>query len=95
MSYDCKITSKGQITLPVELRAQFNLKDGDRVEFFVDQAGRIIMRPRNVSATQVFEHFGGEVMIADVASDDDAIAAAVMERDTNSRSKRRTRKAAA
>jgi antitoxin PrlF len=95
MSYDCKITSKGQITLPAELRDRFDLNDGDKVEFYVDHAGRIIMRPRNAPATRVFEHFKGEVMVADTASDDDAIQSAVVDRDRRSQTKSRGRKSAA
>jgi AbrB family looped-hinge helix DNA binding protein len=38
------ISSKGQITLPLEVRRRLGLKKGDRVEFIVDQ-GRTIIRP--------------------------------------------------
>lgn len=31
------VTSKGQITLPKDLRDKLNLSVGDRVEFFIDQ----------------------------------------------------------
>lgn len=35
------ITSKGQVTLPVAIRRRLNLRDHDRVEFVVDDQGRI------------------------------------------------------
>ena len=33
MALDAKVTSKGQITLPAELRRELGLKPGDRVNF--------------------------------------------------------------
>lgn len=33
MNISAKITSKGQITLPVEMRRELGLKPGDRVDF--------------------------------------------------------------
>jgi antitoxin PrlF len=35
-----KITSKGQVTIPVEVRKALKLQDGDTVTFEVDEAGR-------------------------------------------------------
>jgi AbrB family looped-hinge helix DNA binding protein len=44
MSY-ATITSKGQTTIPKEIREQFNLQPGDRILFFVNEAGRIEIQP--------------------------------------------------
>ena len=38
------ISSKGQITIPQEIRQRLGLKEGDRVEFVIDK-GRTIIRP--------------------------------------------------
>jgi antitoxin PrlF len=48
MSYkvDATLTSKGQITLPAELRRLWNLKAGDQVTFEYENAGRALMRKR-------------------------------------------------
>jgi len=37
-----KLTSKGQLTIPVELRTLLNIKEGDRLAFFLDENERII-----------------------------------------------------
>lgn len=37
------LTSKGQITLPKEVREQLGLKSGDRVEIYVDHDGRAVI----------------------------------------------------
>ncbi len=41
------VTSKGQITIPKEIRDQMGLKPGDRVDFIKDRAGRILLKPIN------------------------------------------------
>ena len=38
-----KITSKGQITIPKELRDAFDLEPGDTVHFTVREGGEIVM----------------------------------------------------
>lgn len=37
-----KITTRGQITIPVEIRRRLGVKDGDKV-IFIEENGRIIM----------------------------------------------------
>jgi antitoxin PrlF len=38
------ISSKGQVTVPIEVRHRLGLKEGDRVEFAFEE-GRTILRP--------------------------------------------------
>lgn len=51
------ISSKGQITLPIEIRKRLGLKTGDRVEFVVDDK-RTILRPAR-SPENPFEKYVG------------------------------------
>lgn len=44
-----KITSKGQITIPIAIRKQLGVKDGDKV-LFLQEEGRIIMMNASVNA---------------------------------------------
>lgn len=37
-----KLTSKGQLTIPVELRTLLNINEGDRLAFILDENERII-----------------------------------------------------
>jgi len=39
------VTSKGQITIPKAIRERFRLAEGDVLEFLVDEAGQILLRP--------------------------------------------------
>lgn len=42
-----KMTSKGQITVPKDVRLRLNLKAGDRVLFVVENDGAVRMRAAN------------------------------------------------
>jgi AbrB family looped-hinge helix DNA binding protein len=46
MSYKARstLTSKGQITLPAELRRRWNLQPGDCVDFCLENDGRVVLR---------------------------------------------------
>jgi AbrB family looped-hinge helix DNA binding protein len=46
MSYKSRstLTSKGQITLPVELRRRWDLKPGDCIDFCLEDDGRVVLR---------------------------------------------------
>jgi len=48
------ITSKGQITLPREVREYLHLSEGDRVEFLIDPADGIRLRPMTGSVKDLF-----------------------------------------
>lgn len=46
------LTSKGQLTLPKDVRDDLGLREGDRIEF--DKVGgRYVLRPRNRSALEL------------------------------------------
>jgi antitoxin PrlF len=42
---EAKVTSKGQITLPKEIRTKLGLKQGDRVRFVIEDDGRVRLLP--------------------------------------------------
>jgi antitoxin PrlF len=41
------VTSKGRITIPKEIRERLRLRPGNRVEFQIDAAGQVILKPQN------------------------------------------------
>ena len=41
------ITSKGQITIPKEVRDRLNLAAGSQVDFVFDESGNVMMKPLN------------------------------------------------
>ena len=51
------ISSKGQITVPVEVRHRLGLREGDRVEFVFDE-GRTILRPMRTDVNPFAAYVG-------------------------------------
>ena len=47
------ITSKGQATIPGEIRRHLKLKAGDRLEFLVEPDGRVILVPATVDVADL------------------------------------------
>jgi AbrB family looped-hinge helix DNA binding protein len=47
------VTSKGQTTIPKEIREHLHLKPGDRVEFVTDEDGRVVMLPATIDVTEL------------------------------------------
>jgi len=45
------ITSKGQTTIPGEIRRHLNLKPGDRVEYVVEGDGKVVLLPAIVDVS--------------------------------------------
>jgi AbrB family looped-hinge helix DNA binding protein len=55
------VTSKGQTTIPKDIRAAANLKPGDRIHFTVLQDGTILVRVKNRSIRDIsFQPPGGK-----------------------------------
>jgi AbrB family looped-hinge helix DNA binding protein len=55
-----KITTRGQITIPLEIRRKLGVKDGDEV-VFLEQDGRIVMENSiNPALKEVQAAFAGE-----------------------------------
>lgn len=53
MGIESKITSKGQTTIPVEIRERLGLQTGDRIAFIETKEGFLIV-PRNRPASSLF-----------------------------------------
>ncbi|MGA2019912.1 MAG: AbrB/MazE/SpoVT family DNA-binding domain-containing protein [Candidatus Sulfotelmatobacter sp.] len=57
MKNSSTISSKGQITVPQEIRKRLGLEVGDRVEFVVEE-GRTVMRPVYSEANPFEKYIG-------------------------------------
>ena len=51
------ISSKGQVTVPIEVRHRLGLRQGDRVEF-VFEDGRTVLRPARTEKNPFTAYFG-------------------------------------
>jgi AbrB family looped-hinge helix DNA binding protein len=68
-----KITSKGQITIPIHIRKKLNLKDGDKV-IFLEENGRVVIEnSTKVVLREVQEAFIGEAERLGLKSEDDVV----------------------
>ena len=47
------LTSKGQTTIPKDVRKQLNLHPGDRLESVIDEDGRVFLRPASIDASEL------------------------------------------
>ena len=68
-----KITSKGQITIPIQIRKMLNLKDGDKVVFMTD-GGKVIMEnSTRLTIKEAQEAFEGLAEELGLKSEDDVV----------------------
>ena len=88
------VTSKGQITIPKEIRDRLGLNPGDGLEFTVDDEENLVGSPiRRSPAADLagcLGHLAGPAPVS-LAEMDDAIRRAAAERDLRSRAKGRIR----
>ena len=68
-----KITSKGQITLPISIRRILNLKDGDKVAFIEKHGQYIIVNPLSLAIDNAREAFVGEAKRLNLKTEDDVV----------------------
>ncbi len=68
------VTSKGQITIPVEVRDALRVEAGDRIEFVEVAAGRFELIPATQPVTALKEMFGKARKVVSVEEMNQAIA---------------------
>ena len=69
-----RLTSKGQITIPIEIRKKLKLKEGDKV-FFIEEDGRIIFQNASLAAlSNIQNEMVGEAQVAGFSSEEDVVA---------------------
>ncbi|MCL1886119.1 MAG: AbrB/MazE/SpoVT family DNA-binding domain-containing protein [Dehalococcoidia bacterium] len=68
-----KVSVKGQVTIPVEIRRKMNLRSGDRV-VFMEKSGEIFLRNSNRLAFEGFQHeMAGQAEKAGLNSEQDVV----------------------
>ena len=69
-----KVTSKGQVTIPVEIRRKLGLKNGDKV-LFIEEEGRVYIMNSSMNALrEVQKAFFGAADRLALKDDDDVMA---------------------
>ena len=68
-----KITSKGQITIPIQIRKLLGVKEGDKV-LFVENEGRVMMMNSSMEALQKAQAaFAGEAERVGLENEQDVV----------------------
>lgn len=69
-----KVTSKGQVTIPIEIRKKLGIKNGDKI-LFVEESGRVYMMNSSMDALREAQKaFEGEADRLRLRNDDDVMA---------------------
>ena len=68
-----KITSKGQITLPISIRRMLNLKDGDKVAFIEKNGQYVLANPVSLAVDNARLGFKGEAERLNLKTEDDVV----------------------
>ncbi|MCL2201761.1 MAG: AbrB/MazE/SpoVT family DNA-binding domain-containing protein [Oscillospiraceae bacterium] len=69
-----KITMRGQITIPAQIRRRLGVRDGDKV-IFLEENGRVIIENAAMIALKhAQDAFSGEAERAGLNSEDDVVA---------------------
>jgi len=68
-----RISAKGQVTIPVEIRKRLSLKEGDKV-VFMEKSGEIVLMNSNRLAFEDFQRdMAGEAEKAGLNSEQDVV----------------------
>ncbi len=68
-----KITAKGQITLPISIRRELNLKEGDKVAFIEKDGNYILVNPVSLAIDELRKSFDGEAERLGLKTEDDVV----------------------
>lgn len=79
-SYEATVTSKGQITLPKEVRERLNVGKGGKVRFTFEDGERIILARAELSVRDLFGILGKPRRSATLEQMDEAIRQHAVER---------------
>lgn len=70
-----KLSANGQITVPVEIRRLLGLKSGDKILFFQNKGGEVVVANASAQAlSKVQDAFSGLAEKLDVKDEDDVQA---------------------
>lgn len=68
-----KVMSKGQVTIPINIRKKLNLKEGDKVVFIEKDGYMVIANSAMLALEQVQNGFDGEAERLDLKSEEDVV----------------------
>lgn len=68
-----KITTRGQLTLPLEIRKKLKVGEGDKVVFYEDNGKIIVANAAKLAFAQIQEDFKGEAERLGLQTEQDVV----------------------
>ena len=69
-----KVTTKGQITIPIAIRKRLGVKNGDKLLFVDRPDGIVLMNPTMMALEKIGRAFEGEAERLGLENEDDVVA---------------------
>ena len=69
-----KVTTKGQVTIPIAIRKRLGIKDGDKLLFIEKPDGVVMLNSTIMAFEKIGKAFEGEAERLGLESEDDVIA---------------------
>ena len=69
-----KITSRGQITIPIDIRKKLGVREGDKVVFIEDQGRIVVANAAKIAFANMREAFAGEAERLGLTDEQDVVA---------------------
>ena len=68
-----KVTTKGQVTIPITIRKRLGIKDGDKLLFVDKPEGVIMLNPTMMAFEKIGRAFEGEAQRLGLETEDDIV----------------------
>lgn len=69
-----KVTTKGQVTIPIAIRKRLGIKEGDKLLFIEKPDGVVVVNPTMMALEKIGNAFEGEAERLGLENDDDVVA---------------------
>ena len=64
MHEEATITSKGQVTIPKDIRKHLGLREGEKT-IFIERTGEVIIRPKITNSVQKFRELRAQIKFSE------------------------------
>jgi AbrB family looped-hinge helix DNA binding protein len=88
-SFEAKVTSQGQVTIPKEMRERLGLHEGQKVRFTLEQGNRVVMAPATFQLKELFGILGKPRRSLTLEDMDETVREAAVERYSRAVSRRK------
>ena len=69
-----KITSRGQVTIPIDIRKRLGVREGDKIIFFEDRGQIVVANAAKLAFANMREAFAGEAERLGLNDEQDVVA---------------------